>query len=132
MEKVELRIGVCFCDTSTVMKLARVTAFRAFLRNWPTAWTAYLLLVLFAIAGPTFGETAAFDLVGPRVEVRVQRGEKSLPIDKVPNLKWVTGMDSSGSPRQPVGSSCATILPPLIPLSYRSSPLRAESESSAQ
>src|ERR1700733_12402167 len=32
-------------------------------------------------------DTAAFDLPGPRIEVRVSRGEKELPIAKVPNLQ---------------------------------------------
>ena len=32
-------------------------------------------------------DTAAFDLPGPRVEVRVKRGGKELPIAEVPNLQ---------------------------------------------
>jgi hypothetical protein len=37
---------------------------------------------LFAFADP-----APFDLAGPQIEVRVERGGKTLPIEKVPNLK---------------------------------------------
>lgn len=32
-------------------------------------------------------DTAAFDLVGPKVEVRVRRDDKTLPISEVPNLQ---------------------------------------------
>src|SRR5262249_52242316 len=32
-------------------------------------------------------ETAAFDLIGPKIDVRVQRAGKSLPISQVPNLQ---------------------------------------------
>jgi hypothetical protein len=48
-----------------------------------------LLLLAFAIVF-TFSaraETAAFDLIGPKVEVRVQRGGTTLPIAQVPNLQ---------------------------------------------
>jgi hypothetical protein len=34
-----------------------------------------------------WADTAAFDLAGPRIEVRVTRSGKTLPISKVPNLK---------------------------------------------
>jgi hypothetical protein len=34
-----------------------------------------------------WADTAAFDLAGPRIEVRVTRAGKTLPISKVPNLK---------------------------------------------
>ena len=36
---------------------------------------------------PGAAETAAFDLIGPKVEVRVQRAGKTLPIAEVPNLQ---------------------------------------------
>src|SRR5260370_29372399 len=32
-------------------------------------------------------DTAAFDLAGPRIEIRVTRAGKTLPIDRVPNLQ---------------------------------------------
>jgi hypothetical protein len=46
----------------------------------------FLLLFL---SGTFFlhADTAAFDLVGPKVEVRVQRGGRTLPISEVPNLQ---------------------------------------------
>src|SRR6266576_5317571 len=34
-----------------------------------------------------WADTAAFDLAGPKIEVRVTRAGKTLPISKVPNLK---------------------------------------------
>jgi hypothetical protein len=42
---------------------------------------------LCALVLPTLAENAAFDLIGPKVEVRVQRNEKTLPISEVPNLQ---------------------------------------------
>jgi hypothetical protein len=45
-----------------------------------------LLISLFAPAWLS-ADTAAFDLPGPRVEVRVNRGGKELPIAEVPNLQ---------------------------------------------
>jgi hypothetical protein len=38
-------------------------------------------------ASSAFADTAAFDLVGPKVEVRVQREGKTLPIAEVPSLQ---------------------------------------------
>lgn len=47
-----------------------------------------LLTVLFLAASTSvYGDTAAFDLIGPRVEVRVQRAGTTLPIAEVPNLE---------------------------------------------
>jgi hypothetical protein len=47
-----------------------------------------LLVVCFSLLpGTVLAETAAFDLPGPRVEVRVKRGGKELPIGDVPNLQ---------------------------------------------
>src|SRR5262252_7320768 len=46
-----------------------------------------LVLVLLSLSGLAFADTAAFDLPGPRVEVRVTRGGKQLPIADVPNLQ---------------------------------------------
>ncbi len=45
------------------------------------------LLISSALAGAASAENAAFDLIGPKVEVRVQRGGKTLPIAEVPNLQ---------------------------------------------
>lgn len=47
------------------------------------------LVLLFSLFLPAFvrADTAAFDLPGPQVEVRVTRGGTELPISKVPNLQ---------------------------------------------
>ena len=44
-------------------------------------------LVLLVLAAAGLADTAAFDLTGPKVEVRVQRGGTTLPIAEVPNLQ---------------------------------------------
>ncbi len=44
-------------------------------------------LILFAMVAPLWAGTAAFDLPGPRIEVRVTRSGKTLPISQVPNLQ---------------------------------------------
>ena len=44
------------------------------------------ILLLFAASGVR-GDTAAFDLIGPRIEMRVTRGGVTLPIAEVPNLQ---------------------------------------------
>jgi hypothetical protein len=51
-------------------------------------WARYIV-PLFFLSLPTFlyADTAAFDLPGPRVEVRVSRADKELPIAEVPNLQ---------------------------------------------
>jgi hypothetical protein len=47
-----------------------------------------LHLALIVISGSLlWADTAAFDLAGPRIEVKVTRAGKTLPISKVPNLK---------------------------------------------
>src|SRR5690348_8999918 len=46
-----------------------------------------LALVLLSLSSIAFADTAAFDLPGPRVEVRVTRGKTELPIAEVPNLQ---------------------------------------------
>jgi hypothetical protein len=46
-----------------------------------------LLFLLFAGTGWCWAGTAAFDLPGPEVEVRVTRDHKTLPISEVPNLR---------------------------------------------
>jgi hypothetical protein len=45
------------------------------------------VLALLALAGMARAEGAAFDLPGPRVEVKVTRAGKTLPISQVPNLQ---------------------------------------------
>src|SRR4051812_43650848 len=47
----------------------------------------YSLTILLASAGLARGDNAAFDLSGPRVEVKVTRAGKPLPISEVPNLQ---------------------------------------------
>ena len=46
-----------------------------------------LFLFLFALANCARADTAAFDLSGPRIEIKVTRGNKTLPISRVPNLQ---------------------------------------------
>lgn len=45
-----------------------------------------MFFALLALSGAAGGENA-FDLTGPRVQVRVQRGDKTLPIAEVPSLQ---------------------------------------------
>lgn len=47
----------------------------------------YWVVVLSALVLPVLAGTAAFDLPGPRIEVRVTREGKTLPISQVPNLQ---------------------------------------------
>lgn len=64
---------------------------------WPTCWkffhlnparvtTIFLLLLNCAHA-----DNAAFDLPGPRIQVKVTRSGKTLPISEVPTFKRETG-----------------------------------------
>ena len=46
-----------------------------------------LLLVLCVTSSVVFADTAAFDLAGPPVEIKVTRNGKTLPIAEVPNLQ---------------------------------------------
>ena len=46
-----------------------------------------LALLISLLALPGRAETAPFDLAGPRIEVRVQRGGQTLPIAEVPDLQ---------------------------------------------
>ncbi len=48
---------------------------------------ARVFLALLSLPSLVYAETAAFDLPGPNVEVRVTRGDKQLPISQVPNLQ---------------------------------------------
>ena len=48
----------------------------------------FLILSFFALASmPLWADAAAFDLIGPKVEVRVQRDGRTLPIAAVPDLQ---------------------------------------------
>ena len=51
------------------------------------SWLVCLWSTLLMSAALAAGETAAFDLIGPKVEVRVQREGVTLPIAEVPNLQ---------------------------------------------
>jgi len=61
------------------------------LRRCGSCWKLFLdvLVILFLITPCVFlhAEGAAFDLVGPKVDVRVQRAGHTLPIAQVPNLQ---------------------------------------------
>ena len=46
-----------------------------------------VITVALLVTASAHADTAAFDLVGPNVEVRVQREGKTLPISEVPNLQ---------------------------------------------
>src|ERR1700740_2573550 len=46
-----------------------------------------VLLVLLSQPSSARADTAAFDLIGPRIEMKVTRGGKPLPIAEVPNLQ---------------------------------------------
>ena len=43
--------------------------------------------MLSVFAAPARADSAAFDLIGPKVDVRVQRTAVTLPISEVPNLQ---------------------------------------------
>ena len=58
-----------------------------FCRHLSSFAPIYVLLTSFALAGAANAENAAFDLMGPKVEVRVQRAGVTLPIAEVPNLQ---------------------------------------------
>ncbi|MGC2618844.1 MAG: hypothetical protein WA414_07350 [Acidobacteriaceae bacterium] len=48
--------------------------------------TSLAFLVFFAAGFSAYADAAPFDLAGPKLEVRVTRGDKTLPISQVPNL----------------------------------------------
>ena len=56
-------------------------------RRWQKAAPVLLSLLLFASQPSAAEQSAAFDLIGPKVEVRVQRAGVTLPIAEVPNLQ---------------------------------------------
>ncbi len=47
----------------------------------------YLVSGLLLLGGSAFADSAAFDLPGPRIDVKVTRGGKTLPIAEVPDLQ---------------------------------------------
>src|SRR5260370_25524926 len=53
----------------------------------PQSGPIRLLLFLLTFINFVRADTAAFDLSGPPIEVRVTRGGKTLPISRVPNLQ---------------------------------------------
>jgi hypothetical protein len=57
------------------------------LRRMSKSAVFHILLMSLTICGAVHAENAAFDLIGPRVEVRVQRAGATLPIAEVPNLQ---------------------------------------------
>jgi hypothetical protein len=46
----------------------------------------FLLALVVTLAAPAFADSAPFDLAGPKVDVRVERAGKTLPVSQVPNL----------------------------------------------
>ncbi len=56
-------------------------------RDRQMAAPVWFLLTLLVLAGTARADNAAFDLVGPKVDVRVQRAGVTLPIAEVPNLQ---------------------------------------------
>ena len=65
---------------------------RVMRRNFPVVVFAFGLFVEQACARS--GRAPAFDLIGPKVDVHVKRGEVTLPIGQVPNLLPGTGYGS--------------------------------------
>src|SRR5579859_5122227 len=57
-----------------------------YLQKVPGGAMGALLAVLF-LAMPARADNAAFDLAGPRIEMKVTRDGKPLPISEVPNLQ---------------------------------------------
>ncbi len=48
---------------------------------------AFVSFILLASPSPAHAENAPFDLVGPKIDIRVQRSGETLPIAEVPNLQ---------------------------------------------
>jgi hypothetical protein len=64
-----------------------LSLFRAYFRSGCFAVLAVISTFLLLMACTAFADTAAFDLVGPKVEVRVEREGRTLPISEVPSLQ---------------------------------------------
>ena len=74
---------------------------------------SFVQLVIVLVSGSLlWADTAAFDLNGPKIEVRVTRAGKTLPISKVPNLQagdrlWI-------HPDMPEGESVRFLMIPVF------------------
>src|SRR5258707_6687488 len=79
-----------FCSTSpisTVLTSERENCvLMEFCNRFRSSSFGFFLLLSFA-ASFVRADTAAFDLIGPKIEVRVQREGHTLPISQVPNLQ---------------------------------------------
>ena len=51
----------------------------------PVRWLQLSIILLYGSL--LWSDTAGFDLAGPRIELRVTRAGKTLPISRVPNLQ---------------------------------------------
>jgi hypothetical protein len=56
-------------------------------KRFPKGFSSGIACLFLAFVSPIFAENAAFDLIGPKVQVKVQRSGKTLPIAEVPNLQ---------------------------------------------
>jgi hypothetical protein len=66
---------------------ALVSGVRFLVGHKATGCYRWVVVLLWVLAITAHAETAAFDLIGPRVNVRVQRAGATLPISEVPNLQ---------------------------------------------
>jgi hypothetical protein len=58
------------------------------IKSFPRCQTVACAFIVLLVSLPgAFAQTAAFDLIGPKVEVRVQRAGATLPIAEVPDLQ---------------------------------------------
>src|SRR5439155_7851314 len=73
-------------NQATIKLLQNFFRYRIIRMMWRLG-TLPLLLVVLTSVNSVHAETAAFDLSGPRIDVRVTRGDKTLPISQVPNLQ---------------------------------------------
>lgn len=76
--------------------------------RWIQSKGLIFITLIFLLWGSARADSAAFDLPGPRIEVKVTRGGKTLPISEVPNLRagdrlWI-------HPEVPVGQSSHYLL----------------------
>lgn len=75
-----------FAEFSSERGVVRVLDPTASFRHQNLAIVLFLI-AFFSLRPVVQADTAAFDLTGPKVEVRVQRDGKTLPIAEVPNLQ---------------------------------------------
>ena len=73
----------------TTQRCPRIDVRRIFPRLTPVLRGCVLRLIpgLLLLGSQVFADNPAFDLPGPRIEVRVTRGGKTLPIFEVPELQ---------------------------------------------